>query len=531
MGATTVLQSAKHAERAGLRVGPSRRWNRRRSRRGVSDVVATILLLALTVTLFSSIFFFVTSFPPPPPQNTSQFSANLVLTANQSYVAGVQITHLAGPAVNVFGTLVYFKSARFPSAPEFASPLPASAGLGAAVTWNLGQTFNYTFPCPTLPTCEQPILPDNITVLVTAPNILLFSTVLPGQVINTPPTFLSTSVSPAKPVPSGAFTIIAVAAGNLGVGTSVYVNLANIQGLSLAFPTAVKMTYNAGTNQWTYPVAAGYSTVNGTYFAFVNVTNTKGQSATAAVAVQIAGAAAPTIILSVAVGLSTIPSMGSTTTFVAYITYTGAASAAALNVSFYANRTTGTAGSYTAFVGAGPAGTTISGPSTLSVFSTTRWSVPTLPGTQVFTIKAVVTVAGVGDAVGLYTYTLPLGLGPGTFSAATSHTCTLATTCPLIISAIWLNGTAFFGSGPFTFSASIFLNYTTNGTTAKSWSTSAGTLTASPATLTAGTLSTLTPTTRWKPAVAGLHVTVTVVAYVVGVGLVECVGITTATST
>jgi len=39
----------------------------------VSDVVATILLLALTVTLFASIFAFVTSFPSPPAQNSNQF--------------------------------------------------------------------------------------------------------------------------------------------------------------------------------------------------------------------------------------------------------------------------------------------------------------------------------------------------------------------------------------------------------------------------------------------------------------------------
>jgi hypothetical protein len=94
-----------------------------------------------------------------------------------------------------------------------------------------------------------------------------------------------------------------------------------------------------------------------------------------------------------------------------------------------------------------------------------------------------------------------------------------------------LNSSAFFGGGPFTFTASIYVNYTSNGTNAKTWSTNAGTLTASPVTLTAGVVSTLTPTTEWKPHVAGLAYEVDVIAYVTGVGLVECQYLTTGTST
>jgi len=509
----------------------SRSASRRRARnrrlhrggRGVSDVVATILLLALTVVLFSSIFAFVTSFPAPPAQNTSQFSANLVLTANQTYVKGIQVTHLAGPSIPA-SSLIYFKSATHPQAPEFLNPVAASVGLGVGNTWNLGQIFNYTFPA-----LQQPILPDNITVLIVANDQLVFATVLPGQTVEIPPSFLTTSVAPASPVIGQAFTVYATALGSLG-GASVYVNLANIPGLAGIYSNPQQMTYLAATNQWSFAVPSGLTTTNGTFFAFVNVTGTLGLTATAAVTVPIAATGGTTSILSVAVGLSSVPSMGSTTTFVAYVTYTGGASAAALNVSFYANRTTGSAGSYTAFAGAGPTGATISGPSTLSVFSTTRWSVPSLPGTQVFTVKAVVTVAGVGVASGYYLYSLPLGLGPGTLTAAASHSCTLGTNCPLIDSKIWLNSSAFFGSGPFAFTASIYVN-TTGGANLKTWSTSAATLTAAPATLTAGTPSTLTPTTQWKPTAAGVAYEITVVAYVTGVGLVECIFLTTGTST
>jgi len=506
-----------------LRKARTRRMNR--GRRGVSDVIATILLLALTVVLFSSIFAFVTSFPSPPAQNTSQFSASLVLTSNQSYVKGIQITHLAGPSI--LGTSdVWFKSATHPQAPEFQNPVLASTGLGGAVTWNLGQVFNFTFPA-----LQQPILPDNITVYITTPDQLIFSTVLPGASVNVAPNFPNTYTLPAAPAVGAGFVIYATALGNLN-GASVYVNLANVPGLAGAYPTPQKMTFISATDQWSFTVPGSLTTTNGTFFAFVNVTGALGQTATSAVDITVVSSSSgPTLALSIAVGLSTVPTMGSTTTFVGYVTYTGSASLATLNVTFYANRTTGAVGSYTAFLGYGPSGTTITGPTTVSVFSTTRWSVPTLPGSQSFTIKALVKVGGVGVATGSYLYTLPLGLGPGTLTATALHTCTLATTCPLVDSKVWENGTAFFGSGPFTVSASIYVNYTSNGTTAKSWSTSAATITVSPATLAPGAPSSLTPTTRWKPAIAGLAYEVTVVVYITGVGLVECVYLTTGTST
>ena len=120
----------------------SRRGRRRlrARRRGVSDVVATILLLALTVTLFASIFAFVTQFPSPPAQNNNQFQASLIYTSSGSNISAIQIIHLAGPSIPGIAQ-VYLKSATQPNAPEFTTPLDpytVSSGLGGANTWNLG---------------------------------------------------------------------------------------------------------------------------------------------------------------------------------------------------------------------------------------------------------------------------------------------------------------------------------------------------------------------------------------------------------
>jgi flagellin-like protein len=41
--------------------------------KGVSDVIGTLLMLAITVTLFSSVFYYVSTLPPPPSQIYSSF--------------------------------------------------------------------------------------------------------------------------------------------------------------------------------------------------------------------------------------------------------------------------------------------------------------------------------------------------------------------------------------------------------------------------------------------------------------------------
>ncbi len=147
------------------------RWNRR----GVSDVVATILLLALTVVLFASIFAWVTTFPPAPAQNNNQFQATLRYTSNLTYISGLQILHLAGPSVSGSGS-VYLESSTQPTAPEFANPYSISSGLGGAKTWNLGQVWNLTFPLTQMPRAG-----GNITVYVVYSSQLLFSVILPGH--------------------------------------------------------------------------------------------------------------------------------------------------------------------------------------------------------------------------------------------------------------------------------------------------------------------------------------------------------------
>jgi flagellin-like protein len=378
----------------------SRRRSRfRRSRRGVSDVVATILLLALTVTLFASIFAFVTSFPAPPAQNSNQFQATLIYNSGSTSIIGLNIVHLAGPQVST-SAQIYLKSAGHPcvSGCPFVGSVPVSLGISTPY-WNLGQTWTALFTnFPQSPGYAGDPVPDNVTVSIVTDANLIFSVILPGQAISVPATITATWTTPGSPAAGSAYQVFATVAGTLGT------NPVYLTGVPGEVAGAQTMTYSPTAGNWQYSIAAGStsSIAPGTYTGFVSATSANGATATAPVVVVITassggGGSSP---LSVAVVLSSSPpSVGATETVQAIVTYTGSVMNAAVTVKFWANTTSMT----NKWTGVGPAGTTISGPSTLSVLSQTAWPIA---GPQSYVVTASVTVAGVGSVQGTFVFSL-----------------------------------------------------------------------------------------------------------------------------
>jgi hypothetical protein len=252
----------------------------------VSDVVATILLLALTVTLFSAIFAFVTSFPAPPPQNSNQFTASLILSSGGANIIGLNITHLAGPQVPLNGQ-IFVHSSKEPNQCPFTGSLTVGSGLPAkSSAWNLGQVWTKYFTSWATGCSYSDPVPDNITVYIVSSSVLIYTVILPGQQIIAPPTILATWTNPGSPTQGKAFQVLATISGPLG-SHKAYVNLAGVPGQSAS---TVKMWFNATSSDWQFNVTAGNttSTAAGTYYGFVNVTGTNGAIATASVTVTIA---------------------------------------------------------------------------------------------------------------------------------------------------------------------------------------------------------------------------------------------------
>lgn len=306
------------------------RWGRKGSR-GVSEVVATILLLALTVTLFSSIFYFVNTFPQPSPQPTNQFTASLTYhtSGSTTSIIGISILHLAGPTVP--GTSeVYLYSSDHPT--RFTTPFTVTSGLpGHPAVWNLGQTWyqnltNYTLTSP-----------DNITVSLTTTSELLFRVTLPGTNPAVPPVFTNEGTTPTVPTVSGEFTIfVQISDPNLKTN-SVYLNLSQMPGNSGS--GLHKLTYSSTNGTWWYVVGSGITTTAGTFYAFVNASDTLGLSNIAAFAITLASpSGASGQVTAVLVATPVTPVAGKLVNVTAYVTNNGASSTSASLV-FYAGAT------------------------------------------------------------------------------------------------------------------------------------------------------------------------------------------------
>ncbi len=254
-----------------------------RGKRGVSEVVGTILILALTVVLFSSIFFFVNTFPKPATQPSAQFqgvlytSTTTIGTKTWNNVSFVVVTHLAGPVIYNFNTKIYIVSQAHPQNTTTVYNL-TSGGLagGSSATWGTGQVWNLSLAGDHLST------PDNITVTVVSGNSVVYRQILPGSSATTPPIFDSEGTAPASPVVNTPFSIYVQISDPFlrSTSKSVYINITT-PGLTCTNPlsayssnttTKLQMTYNSTNGLWF--LASCTSATAGVYYITAWATDT-----------------------------------------------------------------------------------------------------------------------------------------------------------------------------------------------------------------------------------------------------------------
>lgn len=273
---------------------PGRRFSRRR-KRGVSDVIATIILLAITVTLFSAIFFFVSSFPSPPAQNVTNFQATLV--TNQSSggsvtVEGVTITHYGGPSVSN-SAAVYLQSANSSNSGKwpFNTPLSMKCG-GVNGPWFFGQTWSVNFSSPATNCTASPLAPpdtnDAITVTVVSQSTLLYYNILPSVALSSsPPVIVSSWTSPSPIRENSSFQVYATISGcSSASACTVSVNLVSVPGLNAT--GAVGMIPSTQSGVWVYTTpSAQPPNQPGVYTGVITVISAKGQTAIATVSITV----------------------------------------------------------------------------------------------------------------------------------------------------------------------------------------------------------------------------------------------------
>jgi flagellin-like protein len=396
-------------------IGDGRRL---RSRRGVSDVVATIILLALTVVLFSAVFAFVTSFPAPPAQSSNQFQASLFYSSGS--IAGLNITHLAGPQVPG-GAQIYVKSAHNPTACFSTGFVLVSAGISSKV-WNLGQTWSLPFAnftgCPAH--TVDSYTTDNLTIYLLNGGNLLFTTVLPGSPFLSPPTIVATWTTPSPVTTGSAFKIYATVAGGIGTNKP-YANLAGLPGQS---GPAAPMWFNATNSAWQTNVSS--VTTAGTYYVPINVTGTGGLTAAAAVSVTVSTSGSSSTSPSLSVIASVTPSPAFfrlPETLVATVTNSGSTSATVSSVNFWVNSTSCSSGTIVQGPTAGSTTPAVGAYSSAAVDGSSTW-LPSSAANFCVSARVVFSSGAVATQASLLTvaqpFTASVAPSPSSVSAGTN---------------------------------------------------------------------------------------------------------------
>lgn len=179
---------------------------------GISEVVGTILILAMTVVLFSTIIVWVSSMPTPVAQTRVNMLANLVpqYNAAESEVGDwINITHQGGESLLASSTLVYVvdETPGGTSATDvvhlhpfkctwLCSGTPSTTGTysglldGNGLRWDVGQRFSYY--------SSNLSVGDTITVTVvdSARGTVVWSSEVTAPEGSYPPIFLNVWASP-----------------------------------------------------------------------------------------------------------------------------------------------------------------------------------------------------------------------------------------------------------------------------------------------------------------------------------------------
>ncbi|HUL38910.1 MAG TPA: type IV pilin N-terminal domain-containing protein, partial [Methanomassiliicoccales archaeon] len=115
----------------------------RKDKKGVSEVIANILILGITVTLFSSIMVFVANMPQPHENAYADFSPSVKYISGTPNVIEINMTHKGGQELKAITTAIYL----FVNNTQITLHLSNSSNpLGS--TWTVGETFVYRYNVP-----------------------------------------------------------------------------------------------------------------------------------------------------------------------------------------------------------------------------------------------------------------------------------------------------------------------------------------------------------------------------------------------
>src|SRR3989441_1085873 len=227
---------------------------------GISEVIGTILILAMTVVLFSTIIIGVSTIPTPVAQGRLDVASEMdpmYNGAGSEIGVNVTLTHQGGEALQPPPTIIYVTSQRGsnPATTDvqrlhlYNKLLATPSGIidGTDIVWNVGERWGYkNF---TLRSTDQ----ITITIIDTLKSVVLWTALLTPPAGSRPPVFVDKwadglySTTAIDPVQSGigffVFAKVADPDGDLNVN-SVYATITAWYGTGDPCAQPQKMTDN-----------------------------------------------------------------------------------------------------------------------------------------------------------------------------------------------------------------------------------------------------------------------------------------------
>lgn len=233
-----------------------------RDRRGVSEIIGDILILAITVVLFTSVFFFVNAIPTPSSQTYANFQATL--TPPVAGKSTLNITNTGGQTLNAYTTEIVIQENQTSSI--YTMQLGNTYVDGAvkpwtANSWGVNEIWSLNLTGVSSTTVVS------ISIINKASNSLVWSIVLTGRTGTLEPLIEQAFADPNPAAPGGSIEIYAQVAGNPKT-TSVNASLRYVNGGG-----TVNLTYNATSGLYSYGpfvISSGLQ-VGSTYPIIVNV--------------------------------------------------------------------------------------------------------------------------------------------------------------------------------------------------------------------------------------------------------------------
>ncbi len=232
---------------------------------GVSEVVGTILILAMTVVLFSTIIIWVSSIPTPVAQTRVDIQSSLIPqygTGGNETGDWVNLTHEGGESLPAASTVLYITDQRGSAAPTTdvihlatykekgaKPPLGNAYGLldGPGTSWSVGQRFSY------YNTSYRVSDKISVTVVDLARSLVVWSAVLNPPAGTRPPVFVNVWASqsnfgtPITPVTGKGFYVLAQVISPDNAVASVTATITYWYGKTGA-PNCAKPMYDDGSS-------------------------------------------------------------------------------------------------------------------------------------------------------------------------------------------------------------------------------------------------------------------------------------------